>query len=151
MSDSLPSDKNDYFDYIASVLGVKSIYLEASPSLSANAETAPGGAPADLKSYIPLLVTVEDLAHYAAEERDLLEKMISALKIDIDKVKVVDAATDISHFDYTFLLNFSNNPRPASGLESVLTTHSPRILLKNPSLKKQVWNEFQTIIKFFSN
>lgn len=150
MSDKM-SDKSDYFDYIATVLGVKSIYLEDQLVRASEASQALDGVAARSKIYIPLLVTVEELSHYASEEKELLEKMVSALKVDVDKVKVVDATTDINNFEYSFLLKFSDNPRPAVGLEAVLTTHSPRMLLKNPSLKKQVWNEFQTIIKFFSN
>ncbi|MCC2679041.1 MAG: hypothetical protein K0R29_1617 [Pseudobdellovibrio sp.] len=139
------SEKNDYFDYVSSVLGVKSVYIEpVSPQEAHNA-----GATAS-KEVIPLLVSVENLAQYSADERDLLEKMISALKIDLNKIKVCDVS-QVANFEFAYLIQFSEAPVAASNSENVLITHSPRVLLKNPALKKQVWNEFQTVIKFFSN
>lgn len=132
------SDKSDYFDYVSTVLGVKSVYIE------------PQAATAGLKEVIPLLVSVENLSTYAPEEKDLLEKMVSALKIDLQKIKICDISKADS-FESAFTIRFSDNLSGSSLTENSLTTFSPRTLLKNPSLKKQVWNEFQTVIKFFSN
>jgi len=143
------SEKSDYFDYVSTVLGVKSVYIEPASS-QALPQTLTQTASAASKEVIPLLVSVENLEQYSAEERDLLEKMISALKIDLSKIKVCDVAL-ANDYEFAYLIQFSESLSASAHTENVLITHSPRVLLKNPSLKKQVWNEFQAVIKFFSN
>lgn len=138
------SEKDDYFNYVSSVLGVKSAYIEA--------DTA--GTDLQATEAVPLMVLVENLSQYTAEEKDLLEKMITALKIDINKIKIFDLQNlqPTQQTQFEFLLTFSENPaQTTSNDENFLITYSPRILVQNAALKKQVWNDLQKVIKFFLN
>jgi ABC-type transporter Mla subunit MlaD len=132
------SEKEDYFNYVAEVLGVKALYVEASDRNAAQ------------KTAAPLVVAVENLNNYSADEKDLLEKMVAALKIDLNKIKIIDLQTH-SDYKYEFLLMFSENPQAADmENKNTLTTYSPRVLVKNTTLKKQVWSELQKVIQYFS-
>jgi hypothetical protein len=94
---------------------------------------------------------VEGLASYQAEEKDLLEKMVAALKIDLNNIKIMDAeAESLEQNRYDFLIQFQNNPERGDR-ERTLSTYSPRTLLKSPELKKQAWSDLQKAIQFFQN
>ena len=128
------SEKEDYFNYALNVLGVKSLYLD---SVAAPQES------------IPLLVTVDSLSTYNLEEKELLEKMVAALKVDVNQIRIVDAEAPIA-ITYNFLLNFSDSPNQNLQNTNQLSTYSSRALLKDSSLKKKAWNDLQKVIQFFS-
>jgi hypothetical protein len=97
------------------------------------------------------LISVEGLTSYLAEEKDLLEKMVAALKIDLSNIKIVDAGPGtLIPNQYNFLIQFQNHPERANH-ERILSTYSPRTLLKSPDLKKQAWSDLQKAIQFFQN
>jgi hypothetical protein len=133
------AEKDDYFEYVANVLGVKSLYIDSSVTDSINS------------NLVPLLISVEGLASYQAEEKDLLEKMVAALKIDLNNIKIMDAGAEyLEENRYDFLIQFQNNPERGDR-ERILSTYSPRTLLKSPELKKQAWSDLQKAIQFFQN
>ena len=129
------SEKKDYFDYVVNILGVKSLLL--------NQETT------GLLQVVPLLVCVEDYASYTGTEKDLLAKMIGALKIDLNLIKVIDLnqrAIFQSEFSVYFLEDVNNRVIEVNRVQ----THSPRFLLKNPQYKKQAWEDLQKLILHFN-
>lgn len=124
------SEKKDYFEYVENVLGVKSIML--SP-----------------KQNTTLLVAVESLTTYSAEEHDLLGKMVGALKIDSAKISIVDLA-EAQNFQPEFFICFQNQPVEKAPVKNTMTTFSPRTLLKKPELKKNAWNDLQKFLTYFN-
>lgn len=137
------SEKKDYFDYVANVLGVKSVLL------SQDAES--------IRQVVPLLIAVENLASYADSEYELLSKMIAALKIDMQLIKVVDL-NQSQLFQPQFAILFMDelvldkSPQDNSTENSTaqqVKTYSPRTLIKKPELKKQAWDDMQRAIIFF--
>jgi len=130
------SDKKDYFNYVVDVLGVKSILLNQDSFA--------------LLQAVPLLVSVENLKMYSLEENDLLVKMIGALKIDLQLIKVVDQKQR-SLFQPEFTLYFQDNLDQNFTAElNVVQTYSPRFLLKNQQSKKRAWDDLQKVILYFS-
>ena len=131
------SEKDDYFNYVANVLGIKSLYIENSTAEMSDVS-------------VPLLIRVEGLSTYSAEESDLLQRMVTALKIDLGRIKIVDAQTTFNS-SADFVLDFTDSG--TTSLEKTnhyLSTISPRTLVKNSALKKQTWNDLQKIIQFFT-
>ena len=131
------AEREDYFEYVGNVLGVKSFYLEPGFDLS-------------MSTHTPLLVVVEDLSTYSAEESDLLEKMVAALKLDASLIKIVDLknSTTVSS---DFKIYFTDRELSVGGTEAnQVSTYSPRVLLKKAILKKQAWNDLQKVIQFFT-
>jgi|GEM_PF-5234746 len=136
------SYKKDYFDYVTNILGVKSILL--------NQDTC------NFLQVVPLLISVEDLINYTAAEKELLTKMIDALKIDPLLIKVVDISQAV-YFQPEFTIHFCDDVASLSAMtkaksnsrSNTVQTYSPRFLLHNIQTKKQVWNELQKAILFF--
>ncbi len=128
------SEKNDYFEYVENVLGVKSIILNSSNSIH---ETH------------PLLICVENFADYTSDEKDLLAKMIAALKIESEKIKVV-SLSEKQNFKSDYLICFVDQTLENTEMTNSISTFSPRVLLKKPELKKPAWAELQKVISFFS-
>lgn len=128
------SEKKDYFDYVENVLGIKSILLNPT-SVQESVKT-------------PLLICVENYLNYTPEEKDLLAKMIGALKIDLQKIKVMPLDESVkcpSDFSVYFLEKLDQ----ITANENTVTTYSPRILLKNAEFKKNAWNDLQKVITYF--
>lgn len=133
------SEKNDYFDYVANVLGVKSVLLNQDITT--------------LLPVVPLLISIESFATYNSDEKDLLSKMIGALKIDLQLIKVVDLSQS-SLFQPEYVIYFLDEPvdNAETNLSAkLIKTYSPRFLLKNPKYKKNVWEELQKVILYFNN
>ena len=124
------SEKKDYFDFVETVLGVKSIMLNP-------------------KQNTPLLIAVENLSSYTAEEQELLGKMVGALKIDIGKISIVDLSK-AQNYQPEFVICFQNQPNEKTAVKNTLTTFSPRALLKKPELKKNAWNDLQKFLTYFN-
>ena len=124
------SEKKDYFDFVETVLGVKSIMLNP-------------------KQNTPLLIAVENLSSYTAEEQELLGKMVGALKIDIGKISIVDLSK-AQNYQPEFVICFQNQPNEKTSMKNTLTTFSPRALLKKPELKKNAWNDLQKFLTYFN-
>ena len=106
------SEKKDYFDYVENVLGVKSIMLNP-------------------KQNTPLLIAVEDLLTYSADEQDLLGKMVGALKIDPAKISIVDM-NEAGNYQSEYGIFFRNQPAEKTNLKNA-TTHRLRPKLERSS------------------
>lgn len=129
------SSHKDYFDYLENVLGINTILLDPQPT-----ETA---------AKVPLLIVVQNLTTYTDEEKELLGKMVGALKIDIEKIKVVDllqATRFHAEFTIYFVEDVSAGP---GGQSNSITTYSPRYLVARPEFKKQAWAEMQKVVQHF--
>ena len=124
------SEKSDYFDYVENVLGVKSIMLNR-------------------KQNIPLLIAVEDLNSYGVEEQDLLGKMVGALKVEMQRISLVDMS-EAEKFESEFTVYFMNQPIEKQSSKNTVTTFSPRTLLKKPELKKNAWTDLQKVLTYFN-
>lgn len=130
------SEKKDYFDYVQNVLGVKSILLNQEP-----VETI---------KQSPLVIYVENYINYSPAEMELLSKMIAALKIDLNWIRVVDLDNQEIQSEFTiYFIEELNQNDPIE--KNKVRTYSPRILLKNSKFKKKAWDDLQAVIKFFQN
>ncbi len=128
-------DKKDYFDYVVNVLGVKSILL--------NQEST------TVLQVVPLLICVDHYSDYSVEEKDLLARMIAALKIDLQLIKVIDS-NQSTLFQAEFTIYFQDEPSQNSQpTANTVMTYSPRTLLKNSQYKKNAWDELQKVMLFF--
>ncbi len=134
--------RHQYIDYVQNVLGVKNLVLEPE-------QTGELSAVVQVK---PLIVRIENLSTYTAEENDLLSKMLAALKLDVSQYDVVELHRDAHGPAQLYLDMFDANPQPASGSinSQSVTTFSARTLLRQPQLKKIAWVELQKVISFFT-
>ena len=122
-------------DYLKNVLGIESfIFRSAAPQ------------PA------PLLLIVHD-QDLGLESAELLGKMIEAMKLPQDSYQVL-AEIDLINQNQAPLciLNFCSNKSPQI-LEQfpqtiVFSTDSPAVIIKNPQIKKKVWQDLQLVMKF---
>lgn len=131
------SEKKDYFDYVENVLGVKSILLNQTSQKEALS--------------VPLLVYVENLENYNPEEKDLLAKMIGALKIDLQLIKVLSLnESEKIRPDYSIYF-LDDVKQDISNQMNIVKTYSPRFLLKNSDYKKNAWNDLQEVIRYFKH
>lgn len=129
------SEKNDYFEYVSQVLGVKSILNDLQATSSSEA--------------VPLLIAVEGYSSYDDNEKDLLTKMISALKIDQKNIKVADLQ-NVVNYQAQFYIYFTDaQSEQNSTAPNLVQTHSPKFLLKNADYKKNAWNDLQKVIAYF--
>ncbi len=138
------SEKADYFDFVTEVLGVKSILLDE--------KSVASGELKNTVVNIPLLIAIEDYTGYTKSENELLTKMISALKISSDKLKIIDFKdlnSVSSEYQLLFLNEGAGSQLKPSGAH-FLKTYSPKFLNNNPNFKKQAWDELQAVIKYFS-
>ncbi len=132
MADQDP--RSTYIDYVQNVLGVKSIMRDAddAPSLIQKS----------------LVVRVQNLSSYSEAEKDLLSKMLAALKLDPSVYTVVESGSDEEKtFCANLILDFADERVEAS--DRVLT-YSPRTLGLKPDLKKVAWADLQKIIAAFA-
>lgn len=129
--------KQDYFEYLENVLGIKSIIQDSKTGSLQNKKA-------------DLLFCVENYASYSAVEIDLLQKMITAVKLDPSRFKVCDLK-EKNQFEMKACVLFLDEISPAKPEKYfIVQAQSPRVLLKHPEFKKVAWNELQKIVKFFS-
>lgn len=119
----------NYINYVKDVLGIKHLFF-----ISKN--------PADKK----LLIVVTDLETYSLEENKLLEKMVSALKLEQADLSIVDHK-NLTQFSARYFLKLVDDITDGEK-NSVHTvyTFSPRALLKNAQLKKKAWADMQEFL-----
>lgn len=130
------SVKQDYIEYVSQVLGVKSILNDLQSSSTTQ--------------QVPLLVCIERYATYDQNEKELLFKMISALKIDQKNIVLIDLE-DINNYQAQFYVYFIDQQQQKNSTEdNLVQTYSPRFLLKNSEFKKNAWNDLQKVIAFFN-
>lgn len=127
--------KSDYIDYVRQVLGVKTI-LSNEPTAT---ETLA----------IPLLVYVEDFKNYLPPEKELLDKMLAALKRSPTDMHILDL-NDVITAQAGVTLYLTDELKVGRELAAnEIHTYSPRILLKDAGLKKAAWAQLQKILLYF--
>ncbi len=133
--------KKDYIDYVRNVLGVKSIFSNAAEdAVNEKIEVQPE---------ISLVVFVQDLKSYSPAEKDLLQKMLGAVKISEELTRVLDI-TEESKFHSQMSVYLTDELILGKGLASnEIHTYSPRTLLLKPAYKKAAWDELQKVLRFF--
>lgn len=135
---TMAEDLSVYFDYIENVLGVKQIYLDAADQPVIEAD---------------LLVLVQNLNSMSEAERDLTDKMIASMKIDLNLIKVLDESDsknkNINARFILTLLNTQQLPPVSAGDRQV--TYSAGVLIKQTQLKKEAWAHLQKVIAFYKS
>lgn len=125
--------------YFSDVLGVREILVQQTP------------APTTSR-----IIFLDEKGIRTAEGKDLLEKMIGAMKLDEGEYKILEidiseistnlelleAAQTTMSFSKT-LTSFITNNFPRINLES---TFGPEELLKKPELKREVWESLKKIM-----
>ncbi len=116
------SSAQEVLKYFNEVLGVTQVLVDASP--------------VSLTPRAGFVFIVENYVSYTADEKELLMKMIAAMKLDIAQVQIQD-------------LNQSSADEAARCIYLVDQpgadqSYSPRVLIKNPKLKKTTWDFLQT-------
>lgn len=118
MSSDLTGPLKNYLSYLTDTLGLKNILTEAAENSST------------------YLVLVENLSSYQQPESELLEKMMSALKLTVP-VRLLDLST--SELDQNSHIVLKENP------EKENETYSPRTLLRHPEFKRKAWDDMKRI------
>jgi hypothetical protein len=133
--------KTDYFEYLENVLGIKSIIED---SLAAH---APVAAQAKVTE---LLFCVENYKLYNDKELDLLQKMITAVKVDPSKIKICDLIEHDQYQKKVCVLFVDDLLKVSAKADLVVKAISPRILINKPELKKVAWAELQKVLQYFA-
>lgn len=118
MSSDLTGPLKNYLSYLTDTLGLKNILTEGAENSST------------------YLVLVENLSSYQQPESELLEKMMSALKLTVP-VRLLDLST--SELDQNSHIVLKENP------EKENETYSPRTLLRHPEFKRKAWDDMKRI------
>ena len=135
------SSKKDYIEYVRNVLGVKSIYNEP----VVESDIASAGI-----QEVTLAVYIQDFNQYTAEEIDLLQKMLAALKISSQEIALIDIADQSIRVNSKMNVFLTDELKLNHQLQpNEIHTYSSRTLLKKPALKKAAWDELQKILRFF--
>lgn len=125
-----------YIDYVQNVLGVKSI-LHSAPQAAEQVQTAEAAA-----SLIYFVLETE----MKAEERELFDKIVAAIKLTAQDFRVV-LASALAQGEWAVVM--SSNPLEAQKLlidlspAKTLFTYSPKALLAKPELKREVWENLK--------
>lgn len=99
------------------------------------------------KKMVSISVYVQDLNSYNSDERELLQKMLMAMKIETAKIAVHDLK-DFNPNHVQSILFFQ--------MVDVVThpedqTYSSRMLIKNPKLKNEAWTFLQKVMKQYQS
>ena len=135
---NLSDEQKQLIEYFEQVLGVKNVIVPASAEV----------VPAQYKIHF----FVEDLESYTAAEKELLGKMIQAMRLQKkdyqvlnlqeskyqDVVKIVNSG-QVKNMGQSVgqIVVFKNDPQKMD------ETYSPRRLLKEPAFKKIAWDFLQ--------
>ncbi len=138
------SDMQNILNYFQNVLGVRQILLGGSGERPTSQPYAPSQSQSQSQSQSPTVpqVFVEDYSSYSDGERDLLDKVLSAVGLSLKVCNVTDVREQIDGS----LLVFQNQPSLA-GSRNTNEFPSPRVMLSQPSLKKQCWQKLQAWMK----
>ena len=131
-------DLSVYFEYVENVLGVKQIYLDA-----ADQPTIEGD----------LLVVVQNLNSMPANEKELLEKMVASMQIDLNLIKIIDQSEcKNKKISARFVLTMLNSQQlPIASEPNKQNTYSASVLIKQTQLKKEAWSQLQKVIAFYKS
>ncbi|MBC7742459.1 MAG: hypothetical protein H7061_09690 [Bdellovibrionaceae bacterium] len=131
------SSKKDYLDYVREVLGVQSLF--AMPAV------------VEPELEVPLIIYVQDYLSYTAAEKNLLQKMLLALKVPLLQMHLLDF-NDPKKIKYQIRVCLTDQKPPAGTTDANdIHTLSPRVLLQNTALKKVAWDDLQKVLLFFQS
>lgn len=156
----------DYFDYVQQVLGVRSVLLSPIESTQVNDKNE-----SSIESLYrgPILVGVENLNSYTADEKILLDKMLTAVQLPAEQFQLKEVSLSLVEESLTawswdhlqLCILFLDQPKSSSlwkpfllKLQSkqpnlaIIATYSPHTLQMQPDLKKQAWSDLQAVLKF---
>ena len=119
--------RKNYLNYVKDVLGIKHLFLNSKKS---NAKK--------------LLISVTDLNTYSFKENELLQKMIFALKLEASDFIIIDEK-DLNQHEANYFLKLSDVVTDSAST-NVISTYSPRMLLKNTDFKKKAWSDMQSLL-----
>ncbi len=89
---------------------------------------------ADVAKNTSTVIYVENLNSYNASETELLEKMIAALKLNLNDFNLLDLS---EKGDYSAQIILKDKP------EKPNETYSARVLLRQPELKRKAWDDLK--------
>lgn len=127
---SLNENRSQYLsEYLQKTLGVSQILNQKSEqSLS----TEPS---------VDLGFFIEEYATYSEVEKELLQKMITAMKLNDKQYQILDLSEKNNpQINFKFIIEFTNHPSSES------QTYSPRNLLLHPENKKNTWDFLKKIM-----
>lgn len=122
------NEVNQYLSFLSQTLGVNTILIDDAK----NASTMKN----DTYKYS---IYVENLSTYSPEEKTLLDKMITALKFNSSDYRVFDFKdkNSVSLSDLNLKIILKDSPNETG------ETYSPRMLLKQPELKRKAWDDLK--------
>ena len=129
---SFNENRSQYLsEYLQKTLGVSQILNQKSEqSVNANLTTEPS---------VDLGFFIEGYGTYSEAEKDLLQKMISAMKLKSNQYQICDLSENMSD-QFKVKVYFMNEPL------NVDQTYSPRNLLVQPENKKNTWEFLKKIM-----
>lgn len=127
---SLNENRSQYLsEYLQKTLGVSQI-------LNQNSEQSLSTEPS-----VDLGFFIEEYPTYSEAEKDLLQKMITAMKLHEDQYRILDLSEKSnSENNFKIIVEFRNHP------SNDLQTYSPRNLLAHPENKKNTWDFLKKIM-----
>ncbi len=122
------SEFKQYFSFLTETLGLNSIVLDVAENASMMKNDT-----------IKYFIQVENLSNYSLEESSLLKKMIGALQLQPSQYAVFDLGENklSENSCASFKIILRDQPHEKG------ETFSPRILLKNPELKRKAWDDLK--------
>ena len=137
----IPTENSSIKQYLSDTLGLRS-YLQ---DLTNSSELALDSQSTKKLNLIDIFI--QDLNGYNSDEHELLQKMLAAMKIDLNKIKAHDLK-DFNPNTVQSVLFFQ--------MVDVITqpenqTYSPRMLLKNLKLKNEAWTFLQKVMKQYQS
>lgn len=126
--------RKQFIKYLTDILGIKKIYLEQ--------ETV---------AKVDIIIYVENYGSLSLAESELLKKMIEALKLEQQSIKILDLQNETLNQASLFQIYLVNNPLHMQNKisKNTVVTFSPTILNVKTQFKKEAWNEMQKAIAFF--
>ena len=129
------SSKLDYLEYVRDVLGIKS--LHGVPQAKVEIPK------------IPIVIYVEDFLNYNTNEKELLHKMLGALKVPLLQMQIFDLKDPVQ-ITYEMRICLTDEKQTRSPIPpNEINTFSPRKLLQNAALKKVAWDDLQKVLLHF--
>lgn len=133
LNQNMLTDVKNYLTYLNKTLGVTKVLNLKSDLQSAEKH---------FESEVDLGFFILGYDSYTNAEHELLQKMISAMKLSSDQFFLTDI-NNINTFHINSKIQIYFVDEPASDEQ----TYSPRVLLKKPELKKITWD----FLKRFAN
>lgn len=116
-----------YLHYLKNVLGIKSVLTQSAESPK-------------------LYIYVQNLETYSESEKELFNKMMTAMKLSKNDYVIQAFDSTLSRNIEQVCIYLLDQPQENNNDE----TYSPRVLLKQPEFKKAAWEALQRVMLKFS-